>query len=333
MKAAVIRGPRTAGFADIPEPVATAGFSRVRTTIVPLCTEFRDFTHGTALGEPLGHEAVGVIEETAPGSKLRVGDRVVVMPLLGCGRCSLCRSGWYIHCEHGREEEAPLGTLTTAIRKPDELLIEIPENLDDELASLACCGLGASFGAFERLAVTSQDAVLVTGLGPVGLGAVVNAVARGARVIGVDSNPYRSHLALELGAEAVVHPDEGTGAVGNAFGKQPPRVAIECSGVVPAQRTAIESVARQGVVAFVGNSFHPTPVEISADLIFKQVTLMGSWHYNIAWAPKLFEQIASHPDISRALITHRFPLAEIQSAWELQAGGQCGKVVLVPGLT
>ncbi|HMN60123.1 MAG TPA: hypothetical protein PJ988_07150, partial [Anaerolinea sp.] len=90
--------------------------------------------------------------------------------------------------------------------KPDWLLLPIPEDISTEHAAMACCGLGPTFGAMQRLAVEAFDTLLICGLGPVGLGGVINAVRRGARVIGVESNPYRAQLALQLGAEIVLDP-------------------------------------------------------------------------------------------------------------------------------
>ena len=67
--------------------------------------------------------------------------------------------------------------------KPDWLLRKVPKDVPDDYAALACCGLGPTFGAIQRMAVSSYDTLLITGLGPVGLGGVVNGVYRGARVI------------------------------------------------------------------------------------------------------------------------------------------------------
>src|SRR5438270_643826 len=75
-------------------------------------------------------------------------------------------------------------------------------------AVLACCAIGPSFGAFERMAVNAFDTVLVTGAGPVGLGAVVNAAFRNARVFVAESVPYRTERAKSLGAEAVFDPKD-----------------------------------------------------------------------------------------------------------------------------
>src|SRR5207302_5120714 len=99
-------------------------------------------------------------------------------------------------------------TMAQYLLKPDWLLPTIPEGISYERASLACCALGPSYGAFDRMGVGAPDTVLVTGLGPVGLGAVVNARFRGARVIGVETNSWRAERARGLGAEEVLDPRE-----------------------------------------------------------------------------------------------------------------------------
>jgi len=125
-----------------------------------------------------------------------VGDRVVAMPLFGCGTCEYCESGDYIHCyESLKTHEA---TMAQYIVKPTFILQKIPDDVSYERASLACCGLGPSFGAFQQMDLNTFDTVLITGLGPVGLGAIVNARYRGARVIAVESNPFRTTRANNL---------------------------------------------------------------------------------------------------------------------------------------
>jgi L-iditol 2-dehydrogenase len=139
------------------------------------------------------------------------------MPLDACGECALCVAGEYIHCEHGVNFQAfhgsaeGQGTYVQYLLKQDWQLPKIPEGVSYEHASLACCGLGPSFGAMETMQVSSFDTILITGLGPVGLGAVVNATYRGARIIAVESVPWRVQRAHEMGVEHVLDPrDEGT---------------------------------------------------------------------------------------------------------------------------
>jgi L-iditol 2-dehydrogenase len=83
-------------------------------------------------------------------------------------------------------------------------------------------------------------------------------------------------------------------------------------------------------VAIVGERQVETPLRISPDMIRKGLTLIGSWHYNLKDTPKLMHLIAGRgPDLDN-LISHRFPLSQIQQAWETQVAGQCAKVLLKP---
>ena len=126
------------------------------------------------------------------------------MPTSPCGWCALCLDGDYIHCQDMINFEAfhashdGSATMAQYLVKPDWLLIPIPDDVSYDHAGMACCGLGPTFGAFNSMKVDRFDTVLITGLGPVGLGGIVNARYRGARVIGVESNPWRAQRACEL---------------------------------------------------------------------------------------------------------------------------------------
>ena len=123
-----------------------------------------------------------------------------------CGCCALCLDGDYIHCArtafdfaalHGGT--AGLGTMAQYLLKQDWMLLPIPDGMSYDHASMACCGLGPTFGAMQLMDVDRHDTLLITGLGPVGLGGVVNGVYRGARVIGVDSIDYRARESAGIG--------------------------------------------------------------------------------------------------------------------------------------
>src|SRR5437763_8688137 len=196
MKKAIVNGERQAALADVPEPRAAADWVVVKVHVAPMCTEYKAFVAGQR-AEFLGHEAAGEVVEVAQPGRVKVGDRVVVMPLYACGGCELCVAGDYIHCEQPASVEQVTGcregsaTMAQYLVKPDWMLPRIPDDLTYEQASLACCALGPSFGAFDRMRVGALDTVLITGAGPVGLGAVVNAVFRGAQTFVVESLPYR----------------------------------------------------------------------------------------------------------------------------------------------
>jgi L-iditol 2-dehydrogenase len=336
MQQAAILGEGRGGLVEKPRPAPAEDVVLVKVHVTPMCTEYKAFKGGHP-SESLGHEAAGEVVEVAQPGKVRVGDRVVVMPLSACGRCVLCLSGDYIYCQHGPDIHAitgsKTGTATYAqyLLKQDWLLVPIPEDMSYEYGSMACCGLGPTFGAMQRLQVNALDTMLITGMGPVGLGGVINARYRGCRVIAVESHPYRANLARELGAEAVIDPADPdarkqilalTGGVGADK-------AIDCSGAPEAHRLLIDAMRRRGQMAFVGEGGDLT-LHVSRDMLRKGLTLHGSWHFNLADSHRIMQVIrASTAQIDR-LITHRFPMSRVQEAWELQITGNCGKVLLDP---
>ena len=336
MKVAAIEGERHAAVVDVPAPHAADEFAVVKVLAAPMCTEYKMYRNGSA-SQVIGHEAAGEVVEIARPGRVKVGDRVVVMPLYPCGTCRYCVGGEFIHCEHSVDPLAATGNSTGVatyaqyLIKQDWLLLPVPDDIAIDHAAMACCGLGPTFGALERMGVDAFDTVLITGLGPVGLGGVINARYRGSRVLAVESNPYRASLARELGAEEVFDPgDPDTPArIRDRTGGVGVDACVDCTGVPAAQRLLIDSARRRGSVAFVGEGA-ALEISISTDMIRKGLTLEGSWHYNLADYPKILQIIRSSGEKLSRMITHEFPLAKVADAWELQLTGECGKVVLHP---
>ena len=337
MKRAVILGKKQGGVVetDVPRPVAD--WVLIKIHAAPLCTEYKGFAAGSK-GDYLGHEASGEVVEVAQPGRVKVGDRVAVMPQYPCGGCALCRSGDYIHCEHVVDFTAFTGspegqaTLAQYLLKPDWLLTPIPDGMSFEHGAMACCGLGPTYGALDRLGVRGGETVLITGLGPVGLGGVICATHMGAEVIAVESHPYRTARAKELGAEHVIDPADEyavehirdlTGGIGVDK-------AVDCSGSPAAHRLCIDALRRRGSLAFVGESGGDTRLVVSPDMIRKGIELKGSWHYNMKGAHDIMGIIARNEKKLDRFITHHFPIDEIQRAWETQVTGECAKVVIQP---
>ncbi|MCD9023713.1 zinc-dependent alcohol dehydrogenase [Cohnella silvisoli] len=328
MKLAAITGQQQAELVDKEKPALREGWALVKIHAAPMCAEYKDFVHGRH-SDCLGHEAAGEVVEVAPGSKVRVGDRVVVMPQYPCGECDLCVAGDFIYCEHNLEHWEP--TMSQYIAKPSWLLPLIPDGIPYEKASLACCGLGPSHGAFSAMGVNAFTTVLITGLGPVGLGAIVNAKYRGARVIAVEMNEFRISLAKKMGVDHIIDPrdPDAVARIKELTGGIGPDCGLDCSGVVSAHRLLIDAMKRKGKVAFVGESSADTPIRISDDMLRKGLQLIGSWHYNISEFPNLMKVIKGSP-LADLLITHTFPMSRIQEAFEVSASQQSGKIILKP---
>jgi len=153
-----------------------------------------------------GHEPCGVVEAVGPGVRsVQPGDRVVVYHIVGCSRCRNCRAGWMINCLAQPPERAAYGWQRDGghgefLLAEERTLLRLPDELTYVDGALVACGFGTAYQAILRTAVSGRDRVLVVGLGPVGLGAVMLAAASGAEVIGVDLRPERLDLATRAGA-------------------------------------------------------------------------------------------------------------------------------------
>ena len=338
MKVAAILGERQAGLVDVPDPTPKEDWVVVKIHASPMCNEYHAFEHGHKT-DGLGHEAAGEVVDVAQPGKVEVGDRVVVMPQYPCGKCVLCTDGDYIHCENNYNFEEFTGsrhgnaTMAQYIVKPSWLLPKIPDNVSYEHASLACCALGPSHRAFDEMGVNATHTVLITGIGPVGFGAITNARFRGAKVIAAELIPWRVERAKQMGVEAVINPtdedavdqirDLTTDGRGVDF-------ALDCSGNVQAHRLCIDSTRRRGTIAFVGQSgSNDTVLHISPDLIGKGLRLAGAWHYNLNQFPGLMKVIEGS-SLLDLLISNVFPMSEIQSAFDTSASHESSKIILKP---
>jgi len=334
MKRAVITGKKQTALQDVPIPEPKEDWVLVKVHAVPVCTEYKGWLSGS---EYQGHEAAGEVVAVAQPGKVKVGDRVVVMPGAPCGKCAYCISGEYIHCEHFYNMAEFTGvsyggdTHVQYLIKQDWLLVPIPDGMSYELASLACCGLGPTFGAMENMNVSKTDTILITGCGAVGLGGVVNAKYRGVKTIVVEGLPYRQQKAKELGADLVLDPNdpdlrkkimEYTGSIGVD-------ACLETSGVVAAQRLCIDVTRRKGQVALIGECDHDLTIKASPDFIRKGITLMGQWHYNLNGIFKIMQVISDSPVVEK-LITHLLPMSKIQEAMKISETHDCGKIILKP---
>jgi threonine dehydrogenase-like Zn-dependent dehydrogenase len=337
MKKAVISGQRQAKLIDVPDPTPKEDWVVVKVHAAPMCTEYKSFVAGYE-SDNLGHEAAGEVVAVAQPGHVKVGDRVVVLPQYPCGKCPLCVAGDFVYCEHSYDFEKFVGardgsaTVAQYLLKPSWLLPLIPDGLTYEQASLACCALGPTFGPMDTMRVGPFDTVLITGAGPVGLGGVVNAKFRGAKVIVVESHPYRVDRAKRLGADLVLDPDREDllaqiKEFTNGLGVDK---AVECAGYVPAQRLCLDATRRRGSVAFVGECYDAQlQLTISPDLLRTGLTVYGSWYYNRGLFPQIMEVIQRSPSIPD-LVSHVLPMSQIQRALELSASRDCAKIILKP---
>ena len=341
MQGVILPGQERVEFRDFDVPEPGHGQALVRMKASGLCgSDLRAIYHEHRGSDPneryqnvvAGHEPAGVIEAVGPDAGgLRVGDRVVVYHIVGCGNCEECRKGFMIGCHSpgraaygwqrdGGHADFLLAEARTLLRFPDELTYAD--------GALVACGFGTAYQGILRAGVSGRDRVLVVGLGPVGLGAAMLAASSGAEVIGVDLVPERLGLGKEMGAAHVLM--GGGGALGEILeltGGRGAEVAMDCSGSGAGRRLCLEAAREWGRVVFLGEGgtveFEPSPL-----LLHKQLTLHGSWVCGMFEMGQLLEQLARkglHPE---ATVTHTFPLSETKQAYDAFDAGRTGKVVI-----
>jgi threonine dehydrogenase-like Zn-dependent dehydrogenase len=286
-------------------------------------------------GVVAGHEPCGQVVEVGPDCKrLEVGDRVAVYHIAGCGVCDECRGGYMIGCtspyraaygwqRDGGHAEYLLAEERTCLPLPDRL-----SYLDGALVS---CGFGTAYEALLRLEVSGRDRLLVTGLGPVGLAAAMLGRALGAGpVIGTDIAPERLAIAVELGLvdHAVLAGDEAAARIADLTGGQGCEASVDCSGSAAARLLALRSTRTWGRCAFVGEGGHVT-LDVSHELIHRQITLHGSWVTSLRHMAELLANLVRwnlRPDVT---VTDRFALTDAGAAYKVADAGTAGKVAIV----
>jgi threonine dehydrogenase-like Zn-dependent dehydrogenase len=344
MRGLVLPGNSTAELREFPVPVPGHGEVLIRTKSSTICgSDIRCIYHqhlgkgpeGYQPGTIAGHEPCGQVVEAGPGCRrFKAGDRVILYHISGCGVCNDCRRGYMISCTseyrraYGWQRDGGMAEYVLAEEKD---LVALPGALSYGDGAQVACGFGTVYEGLERVGVNGNDAVLVTGLGPVGLATAMLARALGAqRIIGIDVLDERLAIARSLGLFDEVLP-AGPGNVAQVralTGGAGVERAFDCSAHEQARLTCIQATRKWGHVCFMGEggtaSFRP-----SEDIIHDQKTIHGSWVTTIWRMEELVERLVRwniHPE---RLITHRFTLDRAAEAYALMASGRCGKVAVV----
>jgi threonine dehydrogenase-like Zn-dependent dehydrogenase len=343
MKGAILPGNSTVAYRDFPVPEPDHGQVLIQTKASTICGSDIRAIYREHLGKGpegyqgviAGHEPSGQIIAEGPGLKrFKKGDRVIVYHISGCGVCNDCRRGYMISCTsphraaYGWQRD---GGMAPYILADEKDLVELPDELSYVDGAQVACGFGTVYEGLERIVISGNDAVLVTGLGPVGLAALMLAKAMGAnQLIGIDVIEERLTLARDLGlADHVLKagPDN-VSEIRALTGSKGVEKAVDASANEQARLTAIQATRKWGKIVFLGEGggvhFQPSP-----DIIHDQKTIYGSWVTSIWLMEELVERIVRwgiHPE---ALVTHRFSLDRAGEAYSLMASGKCGKVAVV----
>lgn len=308
MHATTIHAPFDMRVEDVPDPVVQLPTDAVvRVLRSCICGSDLWAYRGTATRQPgqrIGHEFLGIVEET--GSEVggvRRGDLVVAPFVWSDGVCDFCREGLHTSCEHGGfwGSVGSDGGQGEAVRVPfaDGTLVQLPKDAasDDRLlaallslSDVMGTGHHAALGAGARAGAT----VAVVGDGAVGLCAVLAAKRLGAeRIIAMGRHEARTDIARRFGATDVVaeRGEAAVAAVRELTGGQGAHAVVEAVGTEQSMRTAVDITRDGGTIGWVGVP-HGSGTGLDLGVMFdRNIALRGGVAPVRAYIPELLPDV------------------------------------------
>ena len=328
MKALVYHGPGKKAWEEKPKPVLLKPTDAIvkisKTTIcgtdlhimkgdVPTVTD----------GRIIGHEGVGIIEETGTAvSSFKKGDSVIISCITSCGKCEYCKKGMYSHCEDGGWILGNLidGTQAEYVRIPhaDNSLYPIPAGSDEEALVMLSDILPTGFecGVLNGK-VQPGNTVAIVGAGPIGLAALLTAQFYSpAEIIMIDPDANRLAVAKKFGATQLINnsKEDAVKRVNELTRNKGVDTVIEAVGIPATFELCQSLVGPGGVIANIG--VHGKSVELHMEKLWSHNITITTRLVDTVTTPMLLKTIQSKKLDSKQLITHRFKLSQVMEAYE-----------------
>ncbi|HEX6972680.1 MAG TPA: alcohol dehydrogenase catalytic domain-containing protein [Limnochordia bacterium] len=343
MRAGMYVGVRKLAVREVPAPEPGPGEVQIAVEAAGICgSDLHGYRNASPerlaqlmQGPARGHELAGRVVALGEGvTSVRVGDRVGIEPLCGCGACPWCEAGDYHLCprlEHiGGARSGGFAELTVA---PADKVFPLPDHVSTEEAALLDC-LAVAVHALRRVPVHFEHRVLVVGAATIGLSTLQCARLMSPRWLGVVGR-YPEHLALarEFGADAVYDVDDpGWAARMTEETGGGADVVFETVGGGPGPlQTAVAGLAPGGTIGVVGG--FPSIEVPMRTLMRKEATLAFCWSY-CRWGrtPEYriaLDLLARGRLRAKEMITHRLPLDAIDEAFRLAADKKSSRAIKV----
>jgi threonine dehydrogenase-like Zn-dependent dehydrogenase len=339
VKGVVFLGDRKLELREFPDPTPGSGEVVLEIKASGMCgTDLMQYRGPQeSVGAPIiaGHEPCGVVAKVGPGVPEALayrGMRVMVHHYKGCGVCNHCRTGWSQLCRHGMEVygRTDHGSHAPYMKVGASTLLPLPDELSFEVGAAISCGTGTAYGALRRIGLSGRETIAIFGQGPVGLSATQLAKAIGARVIALDVSEARLELAKELGADVTINSnkDDPVQTIEGLTHGEGADLTMDCSGNPDARLAAVRSTRTWGTVGLVGEGNKLT-LDVSQDLLRRQLTLVGSWTFSTVGQAECPRFIADRRIPVERVITHHYGLEEAAGAYKLFDTQSMGKGVFV----
>lgn len=365
MKAAILYEPKQPlRVEDVELDEPRDGEVLVRVEAAGVCHSDYHFMNGDLpIGMPcvLGHEGAGIVERVGRGvTTVKPGDHVVLLFRPNCGHCEYCSQGRPALCwmaaqfrntghmldgtsrlhRNGSEIKHFLGVSCFAERTvvPEQGVVPVPEDVPMEVAALTGCAVMTGVGAVMNTARVNPGAsVLVVGAGGVGLNCVMGAVLAGAQpIIVADLVDSKLETAMDFGATHAVNAKthDLVEGVRELTGGQGVDFSFEAIGNTRATRQAFDALRLGGTAVVVGIAPYGSETSINAgELVYQEKTLRGSYYGSTrpqADIPRLLQLYKAGKLPIDRLITRRYPLEQVNQAYEALLAGEVSRSVLIP---
>ncbi|SMB98978.1 2-desacetyl-2-hydroxyethyl bacteriochlorophyllide A dehydrogenase [Thermanaeromonas toyohensis ToBE] len=332
MKAVVYEGPRRLEVKDVPVPQPGPGEALLKVFYGGLCGTDMHIYHGVhPRAKPpliMGHEFCGqIVALNGEAAGVKVGDKVVVEPLLSCGKCAACLSGYYHVCANlgllgidrdGGFAEYALVPISRVHRLPQDMPM-----LEAALVEPVAVAIHAV--RMSRLKI--GDIVAILGAGPIGTLVAETCRASGAEVIITEVAPERLERARARGFLALNALAQDVEAEVRAVtcGKGVD-VVFDAAGVPATAELSTRIVKVRGQVVVVGVFNEPPPVDYRT-VSFRELDIIGVRVYNFEDYQIAADMIYKRKIKVDGIVTHIFKLEEAERACEIMERGEGMKIL------
>jgi len=314
---------------EAPDPVPGPGEVVIKTAISAICgSEMHTYRES---GDPAGnggHEAAGIVAAIGQGvTSLKIGQRVGVSAVVGCGHCDYCAKGQYTWCKSFRgyanmHAERFLTAARACHVLPDDIAWEVGVLITGD-------GFGVPYHTSTKIIAPETRTVAIFGAGPIGLGNVLMQKYLGRRVIAVDISPFRLQAAKKLGAMDLLNPKETdvVAKIRELTDGDGADVCIEAAGRSETALNCFAAVRTAGLVIFNGEQ-GALPISPSDQFIRRDITAKGAWFYHFSEFKGMLARVRDGLQVG-SLISDRVPFADASTAFAKFAAGETAKVALL----
>jgi len=329
MRAAIMEGRRKLVVREVPEPVLDKDEVLIKVQYCGICgSDIHIYIHGLNLS--VGHEWSGDIVEMGPDVEgWEIGDRVI-FESHGCGKCYWCKRGQIGLCDkeiesHGKK----VGAFATHVKAKHDSLLKLPDEVTYEQGAIVE-PTDVALHAVNLSGMKVGDVVTVLGLGPIGQLVARLAKLSAKAVYATEISQSRIELARNV-VDEVINPKvtdhvdrilELTDGLG-------PDIVFECAGKVATIRDSIALARKGGTIVIIAICLDVVETSFM-DIVLKGLTIKGSLMSNISETASALDLIENKRIDVNPLFTHKFPLEDINEAFEKALKSEGGKILVKP---